>query len=128
MDATSEDPVGDYTMVNDELRHYGSGSLSDKPQVVVLNKIDAAFGGDNDFGGDGFHLQDQSREMEEKKEELATKMKLEMGHTRLLWVSAKEKKGVDDLMIRMASYVGKIRDEEEQQQAERDEKPATPIV
>ncbi len=116
VDATSEDPVKDYCMVNDELKHYGSGSLADKPQVVVLNKLDAAFSGD------------AQEAQEQKKNELATKMKQAMGHTRLLWVSAKEKDGVDDLMVRMSSYVGKMKEDEKQTQQERNEENATPVA
>jgi len=116
VDATSQDPVKDYSMVNDELKHYGSGSLANKPQVVVLNKLDAAFSG---------NAQDAQ---EHKKTELAAKMKQEMGHTRLLWVSAKEKNGVDDLMVRMSSYVGKMKDDEKQKEQERNEEDATPVA
>ena len=116
VDATSDDPIRDYAMVNDELKHYGCGSLGKKPQVVVLNKLDAAF---------QEHSNDDAEQM---KEDLATQMKAEMGHTRLLWVSAKEKDGVDDLMIRMASYVGKMKEEEKQKQLEQTEQDAKPIA
>ncbi len=115
VDATSDDPIRDYAMVNDELKHYGSGSLAKKPQVVVLNKLDAAF-------------QDHSNDdAEQMKKDLASKMKGEMGHTRLLWVSAKEKDGVDDLMIRMSSYVGKMKEEEKQKLTQQTEQDATPV-
>lgn len=118
VDATSDDPVGDYAMVNDELKHYGNGSLSEKPQIVVINKIDAASLGD-----------DTEEEQQKQKEDLAAKMKQEMGHTRLLWVSAKEKNGVDDLMIRMASYVGKMKEEDaERKQQERNEEDDAPVA
>ena len=39
IDATADDPVRAYTIVQDELEAYGEG-LSDKPQIVVLNKGD----------------------------------------------------------------------------------------
>ena len=117
VDATSDDPVGDYAMVNDELKHYGNGSLSEKPQVVVINKMDAASLGN-----------DTEQEQQQRKEDLAAEMKQEMGHTRLLWVSAKEKNGVDDLMIRMASYVGKMKEEDAQrQQQDGSEEGAAPV-
>jgi GTP-binding protein len=101
IDATGDDPVGDLAMVNDELRRYGSGSLAKKPQVVIVNKIDAAWEG----------LEDEE-EIKKKREELADKIKEEIGHTRLMWISAKEKDGVDGLMTRMASYVGTIKEEQ----------------
>ena len=83
-------------MVNDELRRYGTGSLADMPQVVVVNKIDAW----RLLGGN---------EYEHKKAELGEKLKEAAGHTRILWVSAKEKENVEELMQRMAAYVAKIK-------------------
>ena len=99
VDATAEDPVGDLNMVNDEIQRYGTGSLAKKPQVVIVNKIDTAW---KDLDEEG---------REEKKLELANKLKEAMGHTRLMWVSAKERDGVDELMTRMASYVSKIKED-----------------
>mmetsp|Transcript_1287 Transcript_1287/g.1655 ORF Transcript_1287/g.1655 Transcript_1287/m.1655 type:complete len:505 (+) Transcript_1287:208-1722(+) len=96
IDATGDDPVADFKMVNEEIRKYGSGSLAKKPQVVVVNKIDAVWDGEN---------------KEIKKTELSNTLKDAMGHTRLMWVSAKEKHGVDDLMTRMSSYVRKVKEE-----------------
>mmetsp|Transcript_19488 Transcript_19488/g.54315 ORF Transcript_19488/g.54315 Transcript_19488/m.54315 type:complete len:105 (+) Transcript_19488:931-1245(+) len=104
-------------MVNDELKRYGSGSLANKPQVVILNKIDSVFGED-----------EEEEIINEKKKELADRMKEEMSHTRLMWVSAKEKDGVDDLMTRMASYVGKMKEEEEEKQREIEARDATTVV
>lgn len=97
LDSTSEDPEGDFTMVNDEIRRYGNGSLAKMPQVVVVNKIDAweAMG---------------PEEFTRRKAELETKLIESMGHTRLLWVSAKERKNVDELMLRMSAYVSKIKE------------------
>ncbi len=40
MDGTSEDVAVDYQTIQTELKRYG-GELADKPQVVVLNKVDA---------------------------------------------------------------------------------------
>ena len=124
VDATGEDPVGDLAMVNDELKRYGSGSLANKPQVVIVNKIDAAFAGQQE----GLLDEEEEEQINKKKEELATKIKQEMGHTRLMWVSAKEKEGVDDLMTRMASYVGKMKEEEEQKEQDNAEANATTVV
>lgn len=117
VDATSDDPVGDLSMVNDELKRYGTGSLAEKPQVVVLNKMDVAFREEDD-GSEGGTAED------ERKADLVARMKETMGHTRLLWVSAKEKDGVDDLMTRMASYVGKMKEEDEQRQQALEEEAA----
>ncbi len=40
VDASGEDPLEAFHIVNDELEAYGEG-LSEKPQVIALNKIDA---------------------------------------------------------------------------------------
>lgn len=40
VDVTSEDPIADYQIIQEELLAYGHG-LSDRPQIVALNKIDA---------------------------------------------------------------------------------------
>jgi GTPase len=40
VDVTSEDPIADYQIIQEELVAYGHG-LSDRPQIVALNKIDA---------------------------------------------------------------------------------------
>ena len=108
VDATAEDPVADLTMVNDELARYGTGRLAAMPQVVVVNKIDAAFGGDR---GDGQDDDEEEEAATRKREELGKRLREAMGHTRLMWMSAKERDGVDDLMARMAPYVGKIKED-----------------
>jgi GTP-binding protein len=40
IDATSEDAIADYKIIKQELQDYGRG-LSDRPQILALNKIDA---------------------------------------------------------------------------------------
>ena len=100
VDATSEDPVGDFEMVNREIQRYGTGSLASKPQVVVVNKIDT-------WESEG------SPEFDERKTKLEEAMKQSMGHTRLMWISAKERQNMDTLMQRMASYVSKIKESDE---------------
>lgn len=99
IDGTGEDPVRDFKMVNEEIRRYGTGSLAEMPQVVVVNKIDAWRLHGND-------------EYEQKKADLGKRLNEAMGHTRLLWVSAKEKENVEELMQRMAAYVTKIKDDD----------------
>jgi GTP-binding protein len=97
VDATNEDPEGDFTMVNDEIRRYGNGNLAKMPQVVVVNKIDAW----EEMG---------PKEFTRRKTELEAKLMATMGHSRLLWVSAKERKNVDELMLRINAYVLKIKE------------------
>jgi GTPase len=40
VDVTSEDPIADYQTIQQELEAYGRG-LSDRPQILALNKLDA---------------------------------------------------------------------------------------
>jgi GTPase len=40
IDATADDPIGDYQTIQAELQAYGRG-LSQRPQILALNKIDA---------------------------------------------------------------------------------------
>jgi len=40
VDATAPDPLADYRTIQEELTAYGHG-LSDRPQILALNKIDA---------------------------------------------------------------------------------------
>ncbi|MBC6403722.1 MAG: GTPase ObgE [Hyphomonadaceae bacterium] len=40
VDATADDPVGNYNIIRNELENYGGG-IQDKPQVVVIAKCDA---------------------------------------------------------------------------------------
>jgi len=41
IDATADDPIADYQTIQEELEAYGRG-LSDRPQLLALNKLDAA--------------------------------------------------------------------------------------
>ena len=106
VDATSQDPVGDYQMVNEEILKYGNGNLAKMPQVVVVNKIDI-WEQETDHNDTG--------ETERLRKELETELKSAMPHSRLMWMSAKERGGVDDLMIRMAAYISKVKEMAESQ-------------
>ena len=97
LDATSETVLEEYAMINKELMRYGTGKLALMPQVVVVNKVDVAFGED-------------PKEMETKKHQLEMRLKEVMPHSRLMWMSAKEGKGVDDLMERVALFVRKVKE------------------
>lgn len=41
IDVTAESPLSDYQVIQDELKAYGRG-LAERPQIIALNKIDAA--------------------------------------------------------------------------------------
>ena len=106
VDATSNDPVADYRMLNKEIVKYGTGQLASMPQVVVINKMDVY--DDDDEGGSGEDWE-EGLKVRWTKSELETLFKEAMPHSRLMWMSAKEKDGVDDLMARLAAFVRKVK-------------------
>lgn len=93
----SEDPIGDFKAINRELQLFSPG-LADKPQVVVLNKIDIP-------------------EVARRQGEVIEQLRDNMPHTRLLAISAAGRNGVTDLMTRTASFLGKIKEDEARAQA-----------
>mgnify|MGYP000010808460 CR=1 FL=1 len=101
VDATSIDAVAAFAMLNRELAQYGTGQLSNMLQVVVVNKVDAYEEGKEENSEEGL-------KMKLSREELKRQLEEEMQHSRLMWVSAKEKEGVNELMGRMAKYVGSV--------------------
>ena len=103
VDATSNDPIADFQMLNREIAKYGTGHLAQIPQVVVVNKVDAFEGRSAQEWEKGLHVK-------VSRDELDSKLKEAMSHSRLLWMSAKERDGVDDLMTRLAAFVKKVKD------------------
>mmetsp|Transcript_3276 Transcript_3276/g.6610 ORF Transcript_3276/g.6610 Transcript_3276/m.6610 type:complete len:348 (-) Transcript_3276:48-1091(-) len=109
LDSTSEDVIGDYAMINRELLNYGTGKLATMPQVVVVNKLDIAFG--NEMEVDEADQDDSSSKKRfRSKAELEEKLREVIPHSRLMWISAKEGEGVDDLMERVAMFVKKVKE------------------
>jgi len=102
VDATSIDAAADFKMINKELAQYGTGQLSKMPQVVVVNKIDAFEEGNEEDSEQGLKLKLSRQELKDELEEA-------MQHSRLMWVSAKEKEGVDELMNRVAKFVNSVK-------------------
>ena len=102
VDATSIDPIADYQMLNREIVKYGSGHLAKIPQVVVVNKVDA-------FEGRSTIEWEKGLEVKVSRSELEAKLKNAMPHSRLLWMSAKEQEGVDEVMSRLAKFVKKVK-------------------
>ncbi|MGA1409055.1 MAG: GTPase ObgE [Prochlorotrichaceae cyanobacterium] len=76
VDATAEDPLQDYCTIQDELSAYGRG-LSDRPQILVLNKLDAL------TSEDQTHLETEIR----------THLSLHF-----FWISAVTRQGLDPLL------------------------------
>jgi GTPase len=107
LDATSIDPIADYIMLNREVEQYASGQLASMPQVVVVNKIDVfEENASRNCWEKGLQVRWSRDQLEERLREV-------MPHTRLMWMSAKERHGVDDLMKRLASFVKKVKETKE---------------
>lgn len=90
-------------MINQEITKYGTGQLATMPQVVVINKCDVW---DEDIAAT---LEADGTKPTMSEKELEAKLRGVMSHTRLMRMSAKEKDGVDDLMIRLESFVKKVK-------------------
>ena len=84
IDATAEDPIGDFHTINKELAEYDE-VLAKKEQVVILNKNDCID--------------------EEQEAELLKQLREAAGHTRVLSISAVTKDGVKELMGRLKKFV-----------------------
>jgi len=105
IDATSDDPLRDFDIINHELTRYDNGCLVNKPQVVVVNKMDAY---------NTHPYSDKERNAipttpKLSKDELQEKLLQKMSHTRLMFMSASEKDGVDDLMHRLYLFTEKVK-------------------
>jgi GTP-binding protein len=85
VDGTSEDPIGDFNILNKELAMYDD-LLAEKPQVVVLNKVDVS-------------------EVHEREDELVAQLREAAGHTRVMTISAATTKNVKELMGRLKKFV-----------------------
>jgi GTPase len=85
VDGTSEDPIGDFRTINKELKEFDE-FLSNKPQVVVLNKMDVP-------------------EVADRESELLGQLKAEARHTRVLSISAATTLRVQELMSRLRKFV-----------------------
>mmetsp|Transcript_17677 Transcript_17677/g.35384 ORF Transcript_17677/g.35384 Transcript_17677/m.35384 type:complete len:652 (-) Transcript_17677:39-1994(-) len=85
VDGTSEDPIGDFNILNKELAMYDD-KLGTKPQVVVLNKCDVS-------------------EVKEQQDELVDKLRLAAGHSRVMTISAATTENCKELMARLKKFV-----------------------
>ena len=85
VDGTSDDPIGDFNVLNKELTMYDD-LLGKKPQVVVLNKCDVS-------------------EVRERQDELVAKLQEAAGHSRVMTISAATTENVQELMRRLKKFV-----------------------
>lgn len=89
IDGMSEDPVGDFRTIQNELGQFDD-FLVKMPQVVVVNKIDVS----------------EVREKVEKGK-LVERLQEAAGHSRVLGISAATTEGVADLMRRLRKFVNR---------------------
>ena len=92
VDGNSKDPVGDFKAINRELQLF-SPTLAMKPQVVVLNKIDLPI-------------------VEERKDAILKTLRENMGHSRLLAMSAAANVGVAEVVDRTYKFLTKLKKDE----------------
>jgi len=85
VDGTSDNPVEDFVTINKELEKYDT-FLAQKPQVVILNKIDIP-------------------EVREREDELMAQLREAAGHSRVLSISAATTERVKELMQRLKKVV-----------------------
>lgn len=104
LDATSENPIADYTMLNQELVKYGTGQLAKMPQVVVVNKADVF------EEWTTVQSEEEEGKIKFERSELEAKLRAVMPHSRLMWISARERDGIDELMTRLAAFVKKVKE------------------
>jgi GTP-binding protein len=100
VDGNAEDPIGDFLAINKELQAYDD-ILAQKPQVVVLNKVDIP-------------------EVQEKQEKLLEGLKRISGHGRVLTISAATTYRVKELMGRLKKFVSAQPEDDEENPAEID--------
>ena len=98
IDATLNDLVENYQVIQNELKKY-SEELAKKKQIVVLNKIDA--------------LDDEMVEF--LKEELAKKSKLKKSE--IFAISAVAGKGIDKLLFKVSEVLEKVKKAEEEKKS-----------
>lgn len=84
----SEDPLGDFIAINQELELFNP-KLANKTQVVVVNKIDIP-------------------EVKEKLPELIKAIRQKAGHTRIMGISAATRENVRELMSRVQKLVNSL--------------------
>jgi GTP-binding protein len=108
VDATSDDPLRDFEVINQELTRYGNGCLVHKPQVVVVNKCDV-WDQKKDTGSDASTSSAHTSPCKLSKHELEQGLLKKMPHSRLLFISASKKEGVEDLMHRLSIFTGKVK-------------------
>ena len=95
-------------MLNNELIHYKNGLLSTMPQVVIINKIDVF---DDTYKNTNAYNNTAEDGLVPRKtlNEITNELKNVMPHSRIMYISAKENNGVEDLMYKLYGFVQKVK-------------------
>ncbi|MGA7934439.1 MAG: GTPase ObgE [Kovacikia sp.] len=93
VDATSADPIADYTIIQQELHAYGHG-LTERPQILALNKLDAA-------AWDAQALDEITTQLEQ------------LSHGPVFLISAVTRSGLDTLMSQVWQSLEQMQTHEE---------------
>ncbi len=100
IDATNEDIIEAYEIIRNELVQYGHG-LSEKPQIIVLNKIDA--------------IGKEQQKLLQDKLENHTKQKI--------WLtSAASKENINMVLYEIVKYIEQYRQNKKQSEEQKEEK------
>mmetsp|Transcript_18562 Transcript_18562/g.18641 ORF Transcript_18562/g.18641 Transcript_18562/m.18641 type:complete len:418 (-) Transcript_18562:92-1345(-) len=94
----SVNPISDFLAINQELQLF-SPVLAQKPQIVVLNKIDLPH-------------------VESRKEQIITDLRQVMTHTRLLTISGMATTGLPELVERTNTFLKKLKKDDIDMQEE----------
>ena len=106
IDATGDDPVEQFHIVQDELLAYGGG-LDEKPQIVALNKGDLL----------GHELM----------EDIAAQLREEAEAEDVFIISGATGEGVPALLDAVLPLLGQVKADDEDESGEDDETPWSPI-
>ncbi|VAW17069.1 GTP-binding protein Obg, partial [hydrothermal vent metagenome] len=104
IDGTNDDIAGDYKTIRAELEAYGNG-LAEKPEIVVLNKIDAI-------------------SEEEREQKLSQLRPLVSGQ--LLAASSASHKGIDQVLFAVVQMLDKRKTKKQQEEMSEADKKWTP--
>jgi GTP-binding protein len=100
IDGLSDDPVGDFLMINEELRQF-SPALADKPQIVAVNKMDVT-----EVQERRHYLESQLRGVLERY--ASPSLGARDGGVWVFFISAATGEGIDDLLDHIVELLGSL--------------------
>ncbi len=100
LDGSSDDPVADYRMVNDELLQFNP-DLAEKPQLIAVNKLDVT------------EVRGQRQELSARLSDAVREERGGDEDTEVLFISAATGEGVDRLLRKIGGTLASLPKEEE---------------